>query len=73
MATRNLKTCLMEQVIQVKETARFAMVERLGLSKNLLEPTLLLGCSGRAAFNEHASLEFFAQETGVLGALHADF
>ena len=49
------------------------MVERLGLGKDLLNPLLLLGRGGRTAFNEHASLEFLTQETGVLGALHADF
>ena len=48
------------------------MVERLGLGKNLLEPTLLLGCGGRTAFNKHASLELLAQKAGVLGAFHAD-
>ena len=42
----NLKTRLMEQVVQVKETTRFAMVERLGLGKNLIEPMLLLGRGG---------------------------
>ena len=73
MTAGNLKTRLMEQVIQIKETTRLAMVERLGLGKNLLEPMLLLGRGGRTAFNKHASLEFLAQETGVLGTLHADF
>ena len=72
VTTGNLKTCLMEQVIQVKETARFAMVERLGLGKNLLEPLLLLGRGGRTAFNKHASLELLAQKAGVFGAFHAD-
>ena len=73
VAAGNLKTCLMKQVVQIKKATRFAVVERLGLGKNLLEPMLLLGRGGRAAFNEHTSLEFLAQETGVLGALHADF
>ena len=73
MAAGNHKTRLMEQVVQVKKTTRFAMVERLGLGKNLLKPMLLLGRGSRAAFNKHASLEFLAQETGVLSALHADF
>jgi len=63
----------MEQVVQIEKATRFAMVERLGLGKNLLEPLLLLGRSSRTAFNKHASLELLAQETGVLGALHADF
>lgn len=58
MAAGDLKTRLMEQVVQVKETTRFAMVERLGLGKNLLEPMLLLGRSGRTAFYEYASFEF---------------
>ena len=62
----------MEQVVQIEKATRFAMVERLGLGKNLPEPMLLLGRGGRAAFNEHASFEFLAQETSVLGALHAD-
>ena len=73
VAAGNLKTRLMEQVIQIEKATRFAMVERLGLGKNLLEPMLLLGRGGRAAFNENASLEFLAQEASVLGALHADF
>ena len=62
----------MEQVIQVEKATRFAMVERLGLGKNLLKPMLLLGRGGRTAFNKHASLEFLAQETSILGAFHAD-
>ena len=73
MAAGNLKTRLMKQVIQVEKATRFAMVERFGLGKNLLKPLLLLGRGGRAAFNKHASLEFLAQEAGVLGVLHADF
>ena len=74
MAAGNLKTRLMKQVIQVEKKRRvFAMVERFGLGKNLLKPLLLLGRGGRAAFNKHASLEFLAQEAGVLGVLHADF
>ena len=73
MTAGNHETRLMEQVIQVEKATRFAMVERLGLGKNLLKPMLLLGRGGRAAFNEHASLEFLTQEAGVLGALHADF
>lgn len=64
VATGNHKTRLVEQVVQVKETTRFTMVERLGLDKNLLESMLLLGRSDRTAFNKHASLELLAQETG---------
>ena len=63
MAAGNHKTRLMEQVVQVKKTTRFAMVERLGLGKNLLKPLLLLGRSSRTTFNEYASFELFAQET----------
>ena len=73
VAAGNLKTCLMEQVVQIEKATRLAMIERLGLGQNLLEPILLLGRGGRTAFNEHASLEFLTQETGVLGTLHADF
>ncbi len=42
LAAGNLKTRLMEQVVQIKKTTRLAMVERLGLGKNLLEPMFLL-------------------------------
>ena len=35
MAAGNLKTRLVKQVIQIKETTRLVMVERLGLDKNL--------------------------------------
>ena len=57
-----------------RKATRFAMVERLGLGKNLLKPMLLLGRGGRTAFNkEHASLEFLAQKQSILGTLHADF
>mgnify|MGYP000184651090 CR=1 FL=1 len=58
MAASNLKTRLMEQVIQVEKATRLAMVERLGLGKNLLEPMLLLGRGSRTTFNEYASFEF---------------
>ncbi len=69
VTTGNLKTRLMKQVIQVEKATRLAMVERLGLGKNLLEPMLLLGRGSRTTFNEYASFEFLAQETGILGVL----
>ncbi len=49
MTAGNLKTRLMEQVVQVKKATRFAMVERLGLGKNLLKPMLLLGRGGQSS------------------------
>ena len=52
MAAGNLKTRLMEQVVQIEKATRFAMVERLGLGKNLLKPLLLLGRSSWSGYDE---------------------